>query len=99
MTEQTKYLSEASIMSAFKYCPLIWLFCNKTSNNQINKIHKLTLRLLYEMEDVNFEDLLLKDNSGNVYENNMHALLIEIYKSKSNLSLPIMKDFFDLKNI
>ena len=50
------------------------------------------------MEDVNFEDLLLKDNSGNVYENNIHALLIEIYKSKSNLSLPIMKDFFDLKN-
>ena len=99
MTEQTKYLTEASIMSAFKYCPLIWLFCNKTSNNQINKIHKLTLRLLYEMEDVNFEDLLLKDNSGNVYENNIHALSIEIYKSKSNLSLPIMKDFFDLKNI
>ena len=36
-TEQTKYLSEAYIMSAFKYCPLIWKFCNKTSNNQIKK--------------------------------------------------------------
>ena len=29
-TEQAKYLSEAYIMSAFKYCPLIWMFCNKT---------------------------------------------------------------------
>ena len=36
-TEQTKYLSEAYIMSLFKYCLLICLFCNKTSNNQINK--------------------------------------------------------------
>ena len=96
--EQVKYLSEAYIMSAFKYCPLIWMFCNKTSNNQINKIHKRTLRLVYEMEDANFEDLLLKDNSWNVHENNIHTLLIEIYKSINNLSPAIMKYFFDLKN-
>ena len=98
-TEQTKYLSEAYIMSTFKYCPLIWMFCNKTSNNQINKIHKLTLRLVYGMQDANFEDLLLKDNSWNFHESNIHhTLLIEIYKSINNLSPPIMKDFFDLKN-
>ena len=42
-TEQTKYLSETYIMSASKYCPLIWMFCNKTSNNQVNKIQKRTL--------------------------------------------------------
>ena len=96
--EQPKYLSEAYIMSEFKYCPLIWMFCNKTSNNQINKIHKRTLRLVYEMEDANFEDLLLKDNSWNVHENNINTLLIEIYKSINNLSPPIMKYFFVLKN-
>ena len=90
-TEQAKYLSEAYIISAFKYCPLIWMFCNKTSNNQINQIHKRTLRLVYEMEDVNFEDLLLKGNSWNVHENNIHTLLIEIYQSINNLSPPIMK--------
>ena len=67
-TEETKYLSEAYIMSAFKYCPLIWMFCNKTSSNQINKLHKRILRLVYEMEDANFEDLLLKDNSWNVHK-------------------------------
>ena len=96
--EQTKYLSEAYIISAFKYCPLIWMFCNKTSNNQINKIHKRSLRLIYEMQDANFEDLLLKDNSWSVHESNIHTLLIEIYKSINNLSPPIMKNFFDLKN-
>ena len=45
------------------------------------------------MEDPNFEDLLLKDNSWNVHENNMHTLLIEICKSINNLSPPIMKYF------
>ena len=78
-------------MSAFKYCPFIWMFCNKTSNHQINKIHKRTLRLVYYMQDANFEDVLLKDNSWNVHESNIDTLLIEICKS-------IMKDFFDSKN-
>ena len=55
-TEQTKYLSETYIMSALK--------CN-----QINKIHTCTLRLIYQMEDANFEDLVLKDSSWNVHEN------------------------------
>ena len=50
------------------------------------------------MEDANFEDLILEDNSWNGHENNIHALLNEIYKSINNFSPPIMKDFFDLKN-
>ena len=98
LAEQKQYLSEACIMSTFEYCPLIWMFCHKTSNNQINKIQKRTLRLVYQIEDANFEDLLLKDNPWNVHENNMHTLLIEIYKSIINLSPLIMNDFFDFKN-
>ena len=86
-------------MSASKYCPLVWMFCNKTSNNQINKIYKRTLRLVYEMEDVHLEDLLLKDNLWNVHENNIYMLLIEIYESINNSGIPIMKNIFDLKNI
>ena len=54
----TKYLSEAYVRSAFKYCPLIWMFSNKISNDQINKIQKRTLHPVYEMEDAYFEDLL-----------------------------------------
>ena len=72
--KHTKYSSEAFIKSAFKYCPLIRMFSNKTSNNQISKIHQRTLRLLYKTEDANFEDLLLKGNSWNVHENNIHTI-------------------------
>ena len=43
-------------MSTFKYCPLIWVFCAKTENKSINKIHKRTLRLIYDTEDATFED-------------------------------------------
>ena len=95
--EQARRLSEAYIMSTFTYCPLIWMYCSKTANNLIYKIHKRSLRVTYEMEDANFEDLLIKDSSWNIHENNIHTLLIEIYKSLNHISPPIMQEFFDLK--
>ena len=49
------------------------------------------------MEDVNFKDLLIKDNSWTIHENNIHTLLIEIYKSLNQNSPPIIQEFFDLK--
>ena len=55
--EQAKLLSEAYILSTFRYSPLIWMFCNKAANNLINKIYKRSLRVFYEVEGVNFEDL------------------------------------------
>ena len=33
------------------------MYCSKTANNLINKIHKRSLRVIYEMEDANFEEL------------------------------------------
>ena len=84
-------------MSTFTYCPLMWMYCSKPANNLINKIHKRSLRVIYEMEDANFEDLLIKDSSWTIHENNIHTLLIEIYKSLNHTSLSIMQEFFDLK--
>ena len=49
------------------------------------------------MKDGNFEDLLIKDSSCTIHENNIQALLIDIYKSLNHISPPIMQEFFDLK--
>ena len=97
--EQAKYLSKVYIMSTFTYCPLTWMFCSKTANNLINKIYKRSLRVIYEMEDANFEDLLIEDSSWNIHENNIHTFLIEIHKSLNRISLPTMQEFFHLKVI
>ena len=95
--EQAKRLYEAYIISTFTYFPLIWMFCSKTGNNLINKIYKRSLCVIYEMEDANFEDLLIKDSSWTFNENNNHTLLIEIYKALNHISPSIMQGFFDLK--
>ena len=34
--------------SQFKYCPLVWMFCSRKNNNNINALHKRALMLIYE---------------------------------------------------
>ena len=89
--EQAKRLSEAYIMSTFTYCPLIWMYCSKTTNNLINKFHKRSLRVIYQMEDEIFEDLLVQGSSWTTHENNIHKLLIEINKSLNHTSPAVMQ--------
>ena len=50
------------------------MFCGKTQGKFINKIHKRTLRLIYDMEDTSFEDLLERGNSWTVHEDNIHTI-------------------------
>ena len=66
------------------------MFCRKTANNLINKIHKQSLRVAYEIEDATFKDLSIKDSSWTIYENNIDTLLIEICKSLNPISAPIV---------
>ena len=48
----------------------------------MNKIQKRTLRLVYEMEDANFENLLLKDSSWNGLK-----LFIDLHISTNNVCM------------
>ena len=45
--EQALTVCNAVILSNFNYCPLIWLFCNKCANKEIDRTHKCALRILH----------------------------------------------------
>ena len=66
------------------------MFCGKTENKSINKIHKSTLRLIYDTVDGSFEDLLERNKPRNIHEDNIHTLLVETYKPIHYISQPIM---------
>ena len=44
--QKAKLLYQSFVASTFKYCPLIWLFCGKTANENIDRVHKRALRVL-----------------------------------------------------
>ena len=72
------------------------MFCSKTGNSLNNKIHKRILRITYEMEDANFEDLLRI--ALGLFKKTIFTLFsIEVHKSLNHISPPIMQEFFDLK--
>ena len=46
------------IISKFNYCPLIWIFCGKSANNDLNLTNKRALRILFNDFTSSYEKLL-----------------------------------------
>ena len=79
------------IKSQFSYCPLVWIFCSKTSNNTINKLHERSLRVILNDYPSKFNILLENNNDISNHHRNIQALLIKVFKMKNELALPIME--------
>ena len=75
-----KMLMNSFIKSQFSYCPLIWTFCSRELNDEMNRIHKRGLRVVYLDYTSSFEELLQKDNSVTVHQHNIQLLAIEMFK-------------------
>ena len=58
--ERRRTLMKAFIESQFAYCPLIWMFCQRSSNTRINHLHERALRIFYNDNESTFEDLTIK---------------------------------------
>ena len=44
---QRRMIMKSFIVSQFGYCPLLWMNHNRSLNNNINRIHERTLRIVY----------------------------------------------------
>ena len=91
-----KILITSFFHSQFSYCPLIWMFCSRTSNDKINKLQERSLRILYKDDCSSFEELLRKDNIVTIHVRNIQLLAVEMYKLKNNLALNFISGLFPL---
>ena len=66
-----KILYHTFIMSNFNYCPLIWMFCGKTQNKEIDRVNNRALRILFNDYTSSFEELLQKIGSDRVHVKNL----------------------------
>ena len=89
-----KLLYCSMIKSQFNYCPLVWMFCSRKSNNLINKVQKRALRLITNDYQSSFNFLLNKFNEFSVHQRNLQTLMIESYKIIHQIALPIMNSLF-----
>ena len=92
-------LFNAVVKSQFKYCPLVWMFCSRTSNNMINRVHQRALRVILGDDLSDFESLLQKNNRDiRSHHKHIQSLMIEISKIKNELAPAIMDSIFERRN-
>ena len=92
---EKKLIFNSIIKSQFSYCPLVLMFCSRTSNSMINKLHERSLRIILNDYSSDF-DILLESNSDKCnHHRNFQALLIEVFKMKNKLPPPIMESILN----
>ena len=94
-----RMLMKSFFESQFSYCPLVWMFCSRTLNNRINKLHERALRIVYRDDISTFKQLLNEDKSVTVHDRNIQLLAIEMYKVKNNISPCSLSDFVSIKEL
>ena len=89
-----RLLFKAFIESQFSHCPLVWMFCSRTINSKINKLHYRALRIVYRDDVSTFEELLLRDGSVTVHHKNLQFLAMEMFKVDKGLAPSFMTNIF-----
>ena len=97
--EKAKLLYNAYFQSNFEYCPLIWAFCYKRSNNLIKQTQKRALQILNKNKKLSYNELLLKYSFVSIHVRNLQLMMTEIYKIKSKLNPPFMWSLIAEKEI
>ena len=71
---------------------------NTNTSHKINHIHESALRFAYKDYQTDFGSLLELRNLVSIHVKNLQLLMTEIYKTRSGLSPPFMKDIFAERN-
>ena len=85
------------VKSQFKYCPLVWMFYPKRSNNLTNKVQERAFHITYNDQLTDFKSLLLNHNEITMHQRNLQVLITEIYKIINHIAPPIMLSLFEIR--
>ena len=91
---QKTTLINSFFFSQFNYCPLVWMFCSKMANNEIEKLHKRALQIIHDDFSSSYDDLRMKDNSATIYVRNLQFLMTEIFRTIHDENPPFKKQIF-----
>ena len=67
------------------------MFCSRTSNSMINKLHERSLRIILNDYSSDFNILLENNNDIRNHHRNIQVLLTEVFKMKNGVAPPVME--------
>ena len=95
--EYNKLIMSSFTKSQFRHCPLVWMFCSRTSMNMLNYIHEKCLRLITNDYYSNFNELLEWLHELSIHKTCVNYLMIEVCNYLHGLSLKLMTGIFTLQ--
>ena len=70
------------------------MFCSRSSNNKISKLHERALRIVYDDYNSKFEELLTKDGLFTIHDKNIQTLEKEMFKTHHGFSQVSFVDLY-----
>ena len=86
-------------MSNFNFCPLIWMYHGKTSNNRVDRVQSRALRILHNDFKIPYKALLERANDRKIRIKNLQKLMLQIFQCLSKEGPSFMWTFFERKHI
>ena len=87
----------AFFSSQFNYCPLTWIFHNRSLNHEINILHERCLRVIYNDGHSSYDELLNLDNSVSIQHKNLQILAKEMFWVYNGSATDILNKVLQLK--
>ena len=87
------------IKSNFNYCPIVWMFANKTDLLKLEAIQVRALRFVHRDFYSNKEEILTKSNESKVRIMNLRSLAIEVYKCMNGLNPEYIRQIIEAKSV
>ena len=72
------------------------MFHGRKTNCKINRLQERALRLIYNDHISSFEELLSKDGTFTIHNQNIQNLAIEMFKELNDLSTPDFSELLQL---
>ena len=82
----------AFLESQFNFCPLLWICCNRSLNNEINRLHERCVRMVCNNE------LFERDGSASIRHENIEFSTIEIFKVFKGIRLQIVTEIYHFRD-
>ena len=73
------------------------MYCNRSLNTKINRLHERCLRIVYNDKKTNFNELLVKGGSFSIHHQNLQKLAVEMFKVSTGLNPEIVRELFQFR--
>ena len=70
------------------------MFCSRSLNSKINRLHERFLQIVYNNKKRNVNDLLEKDDSVSIHHQSLQKLAVEMFQVSTGLNSELVNEIF-----